>query len=189
MRGPYPHQTGRCQSIRLGMRPLLALMLCGPCTCLPCLYCWMPPHSRPSRGLTSALRRAVYTPYRWSARPQRLLRPGPPLVQPLSARCMRALLRFRMSAHSLPFVLGGRPGAPRAQRLCQRCDQHALGDERHRVFECPALQCVCETSMLHCLRMGLGLCNSSCGWWTSLVLRKLSWTALTCWMCHFDPFL
>ena len=28
----------------------------------------------------------------------------------------------------------------RAQRLCLLCDQRAVGDERHMVFECPALQ-------------------------------------------------
>ncbi len=63
-------------------------------------------------------------------------------MQPLSARCMRILLRFRMGAHNLPVVLGRRTGIPRAQRLCPRCDQHAVGDERHMVFECPALQAV-----------------------------------------------
>ena len=28
------------------------------------------------------------------------------------------------------------------QRLCQRCNLHALHDERHLVLECPAMQCV-----------------------------------------------
>ncbi len=28
----------------------------------------------------------------------------------------------------------------RAQRLCMQCDQHVLGDERHLVHECPAVQ-------------------------------------------------
>ena len=53
-----------------------------------------------------------------------------------------ALLRFRMGSHSLPIVLGRRTGVPRAQRLCQRCNLHAVHDERHLVFECPAMQCV-----------------------------------------------
>ena len=39
-------------------------------------------------------------------------------------------------------VQGRRTGAPRAQRLCLLCDQRAVGDERHMVFECPALQSV-----------------------------------------------
>ena len=87
-------------------------------------------------------RATLCTYYRWFARPQHLRRrrPGPLLMQPLSARCMRVLLRFRMGAHSLPVVQGRRTGAPRAQRLCLLCDQRALGDERHMVFECPALQ-------------------------------------------------
>ena len=74
--------------------------------------------------------------------PQGLRRPGQLLMQPLSARCMRLLLRFRMGAHSLLIVQGRRSGTPRGQRLCQRCDQHAVGDERHLIFECPAMQCV-----------------------------------------------
>ena len=28
------------------------------------------------------------------------------------------------------------------QHLCQRCNLHAFHDERHVVFECPAMQCV-----------------------------------------------
>ena len=83
---------------------------------------------------------ALCTYYRWFARPQHLRRPGPLLMQPLSARRMRVLLRFRMGAHSLPVVQGRRTVAPRAQRLCLLCDQCAVGDERHMVFECPALQ-------------------------------------------------
>ena len=43
---------------------------------------------------------------------------------------------------SLPIVLGRRTGVARAQRLCQRCNLHAVHDERHHVFECPAMQCV-----------------------------------------------
>ena len=60
-------------------------------------------------------------------------------MQPLSARCMRMLLRFRMGAHSLPIVLGRRLGVPRDQRLCQRCRMH-VDDEKHLVFDCPAMQ-------------------------------------------------
>ena len=31
-------------------------------------------------------------------------------------------------------------GIPRDQCLCQQCDLHAVHDERHLVFECPAMQ-------------------------------------------------
>ena len=79
---------------------------------------------------------------RWFARPAGLRQPSPLMMQPLSARCMRTLLRFRMGSQSLPIVLGRRTGVPRAQRLCQRCNLHAVHDERHLVFECPAMQCV-----------------------------------------------
>ena len=47
-----------------------------------------------------------------------------------------------LGSHSLPIVLGRRTGVPWAQRLCQRCNLHAVHDERHLVFECPAMQCV-----------------------------------------------
>ena len=71
-------------------------------------------------------------------------------MQPLSARRMRILLRFRMGAHNLPVVLGRRTGIPRAQRLCQQCDQLAVGNERHM----SALLCkLCGTNMVHCLLM------------------------------------
>ena len=57
----------------------------------------------------------------------------------------RTFLRFRMGSYSLPIVLSRHTGAPRAQRLCQWCNLHALQevhDERHLAFECPAMQCV-----------------------------------------------
>ena len=55
---------------------------------------------------------------------------------PLSARMHACIAMFQDGAHSLPNVLGRRTGVPRAQHLCQRCNQHAL------VLECPAMQCV-----------------------------------------------
>ena len=82
---------------------------------------------------------------------------------PLSAPCMRVLLRFRMGAHSLPVVQERRTGAPRAQHLCLLCDQRAVGDESHMVFECPALQGV-RHKHADCLWMALAPCmhGSSC---------------------------
>ena len=88
--------------------------------------------------LTQALRSAILCTSSQFARPQHLRQPAPLLMQPLSARRMRVLLRFRMGAHSLPVVLGRRFGAPRAQRLCQWCDQDAIGTNA-MVVECPAL--------------------------------------------------
>ena len=100
-------------------------------------------------------------------------------MQPLSARCMRILLRFRLGAHSLLVVVSCRTGTPRAQRLSQHCDQHAVGDERHIMFECPALQAVRDT-MLHCLPVVQAL--QQVMWRTSLGWLNLSSTCLVCWI-------
>ena len=84
-------------------------------------------------------------------------------MQPLSARCMRTLLRLRMGSHSLPIVLGRRTGVPRAQRLCQRCKLHAVHDERHLVFECRAMHSVCGIGTLPCSVLLTTPCSCSCG--------------------------
>lgn len=63
------------------------------------------------------------------------------LKLPLSAKTMRALIRFRTGCHSLPVDIGRRGNAvPRLQRYCLLCQTHTIGDEQHIVFECPALQ-------------------------------------------------
>ena len=82
----------------------------------------------------------MYTHNQWLAKPQHLRQSGPLLIQPVSVRCMGTLLQFWMGAHSLPIVQGRRTGTLRVQRLCQHCDQHAIGDGCHMGFECPALQ-------------------------------------------------
>jgi len=82
------------------------------------------------------------TYHRWFARPDGLRRPGMLLQQPLSARCLRVFLKFRMGCHSLPNVTGRWAKVPRAQRMCMHCDQQVIGDERHLVFECPAVQSI-----------------------------------------------
>lgn len=61
---------------------------------------------------------------------------------PLSMRCMHRFLRFRMGCHSLPRDVGSWTNVPRADRLCTLCDSSALGDEKHLIFDCPALQSV-----------------------------------------------
>ena len=96
------------------------------------------PRTCPSHNAT------LCTYLRWFAKPVGL-RPSPSLLQlPISARCMRILLRFRMGCHSLPIVMGRRSGVPRSQRVCLQCDLHVVGDERHMVFDCTALQPVRE---------------------------------------------
>ncbi len=48
------------------------------------------------------------------------------------------LLRFRLGCHTLPSVAGRRAGIPRSERLCPLC-MRGVGDEKHLVFECSAL--------------------------------------------------
>jgi hypothetical protein len=58
----------------------------------------------------------------------------------VSATTLRLFLRFRTGCHGLP-VDQGRWGnrVPRSERFCHLCNTQAIGDERHIVFECPAL--------------------------------------------------
>jgi hypothetical protein len=77
---------------------------------------------------------------RWFAQPQTLRRVCPLLQLPVSAGCLRTLLRFRMGCHGLPNDVGRRRGIPRMQRSCTRCDMPGIADERHLIFECVAVQ-------------------------------------------------
>ena len=65
---------------------------------------------------------------------------------PVSASCMKGLLRFRMGCHRLPRDEGSwaRPRIPRLERICHLCATGTLGDEKHLIFECPELQCFRE---------------------------------------------
>ena len=58
----------------------------------------------------------------------------------LSMRCMQRLLRFRMGCHKLPRDTGCWLHVPRLNRSSTMCQQGVLGDGKHLVFECPALQ-------------------------------------------------
>ena len=63
-----------------------------------------------------------------------------PYKLPVPAAKLRAFLRFRTGCHDLPIVLGRFTRVPRSQRLCTACHTAQTGNERHLVFECPALQ-------------------------------------------------
>jgi len=47
-------------------------------------------------------------------------------------------MRFRLGVHDLRVATGRweRPALPRAERVCQRCQQNVVEDEFHAVFEC-----------------------------------------------------
>ena len=70
-------------------------------------------------------------------------------------------------------------GVPRAQRLCQRCNLHAVHDERQLVFECPAMQCV-RIGTLPCSVLLKTPCSCLCGSATFLGWRNPSRTVLRC---------
>jgi hypothetical protein len=82
------------------------------------------------------------TYHRWFAKPDCLRHPCQLLQQPLSARCLHLLSKFRMGCHSLPNVSGRLARVPRPQRLCMRCAQQVIVDKHHLVFERPALQSI-----------------------------------------------
>ena len=75
----------------------------------------------------------------WFARPA--IRNARSLLDlPLYMRCMHRFLRFRMGCHKLPRDTGCLLGVPRQDTICMMCQQGVLGDEKHLVFKCPALQ-------------------------------------------------
>ena len=59
---------------------------------------------------------------------------------PVSWLFMQPLLRFRMDCYVLPKDVAAWASIPRLQRFCNMCQHRTIGDEKHLVFECPALQ-------------------------------------------------
>ena len=57
-----------------------------------------------------------------------------------SAGTLQGFLRFTDGCYGLPVDVGRGTGVPRLQRVCTKCHGPAVCDERHVVFECPALQ-------------------------------------------------
>lgn len=77
----------------------------------------------------------------WCARPDSCRRKAY-VHLPLSATCLRQVLKFRMGCHGLPRDCGSWAGVPRVDRVCRFCGVGSMGDERHVVFECPHLQSI-----------------------------------------------
>ena len=55
-------------------------------------------------------------------------------------RCMQRILRFRMGCHKVPRDIGCWLCVPQRNKFCMLCQLGILEDEKHLVFECPALQ-------------------------------------------------
>lgn len=98
------------------------------------------PRTCPSMGAR------LCTYYRWffpSHQPYRLSSRHPHVLRlPLSARRLQTFLRFRMGCHGLPRdnACWGPQRVSRMHRICLKCTSNQVGDERHLVFECTALQ-------------------------------------------------
>ncbi len=73
---------------------------------------------------------------RWFAPPRGR---GVVLHIPVRAEQMAKFLRFRLGCHDLPVEVGRYAGVPRQCRLCLSCPLGAVGDEKHMIFECPAV--------------------------------------------------
>ena len=84
---------------------------------------------------------AICTYWRWFRRadgqPGHRLRAGV-FGHASTSKRAHELLRFRLGCHTLPSVTGRRAGIPRSERICLLC-MHGVGDEKHLVFECSAL--------------------------------------------------
>jgi hypothetical protein len=89
----------------------------------------------------TALHPILCTYSHYCRRPEGCTRP-PLHVLPLSLKAQRQLFRFMCGCHGLP-VHAGRiavPPVPRSQRCCLHCGPPFVGDERHMIFDCPAVQ-------------------------------------------------
>jgi len=83
---------------------------------------------------------AKCTYWRWSSRTPRQQVHLRIFRQRHSARRIGSYLRFRLGCSTLPVVMGRRDHTPRHRRHCQQCDAAVVGDKRHMIFECPAVQ-------------------------------------------------
>ena len=59
---------------------------------------------------------------------------------PMSTAKLQRILRFRMGSHLLPIEQGRHLRLPRHRRVCRLRHIGALGDERHMLLECLALE-------------------------------------------------
>jgi len=83
---------------------------------------------------------AKCTSWRWFSRTPRQQVHLRIFRQRQSARRIGSCLLFRLCGSTLPVVMGRRDHTPRHRRHCQQCDAAVVGDERHMIFECPAVQ-------------------------------------------------
>jgi hypothetical protein len=98
---------------------------------------WAGLHTSPRLAPSVGVQKCTYQ--RWFARPPHINKYRL-LYLPMSARKVRQFLRFRMGLHDLPVATGRLRNIPRAQRVCDICEQQVVGDEHHFVYGCPTLE-------------------------------------------------
>jgi hypothetical protein len=92
------------------------------------------PHTSPSVGVKKC------TYLQWFFRPDGYASYKHYKHMSLPGEQLRQLIRFRVGSHDLPIEKGRRQNIARQDRLCVKCDLHAVCDEHHVVFECPHVE-------------------------------------------------
>ena len=113
---------------------------------------------------------------------------APYLDIPMSISRLRLLMRFWMGSHSLPVEQGrlARPMVPPQLRRCTLCSTHAIGDERHYVFDCLHFSHI-RRQVRSCSRMLMVPCGRLCGNGTRMPFSL--WQMTQAWTCPHKPKL
>lgn len=99
---------------------------------------WGSLHVSPPRAPPKGAK--LCTCFAWVFRPAQMrFQPKLDIAMPITR--LRVLMQFRMGSHCLSAEQGrlARPILPRHLRQCTLYSTHAIGDEQHCVFDCPAI--------------------------------------------------
>ena len=170
------------------MHTLLAVTLYRLCTCLPCCNCWMPLHSRPSRGLTFGTRTCPSALVSSVHAIGGLLRRGTitPAWSPVDAASQRSVHACHVAlwdGRSQPAGCAGLLTATPGLSACvSGVNSMILGTNATWSFSVSHTlsSAVCARPAAAQFCMVPVLCNTACGRWTSLVFPNSSRIALTC---------
>ena len=86
---------------------------------------------------------------------------------PVRAEQMQKFVRFRLGCHDLPVEVVRHAGVLRRYRLCLKCTVGAVCDEKHTIYECPAVASL-RAQDEHLFRGASGTCGALCGRMTVL---------------------
>ena len=99
--------------------------------------CWDACDICPRTCPTDGARMCKYV--RWFAQPADVRRNAFLRLRLTLAQLFK-VLRFQLGYSQLPVTIGQRRRVRRRKRFCRCCNQGALGDELHVLFECPATE-------------------------------------------------